>query len=306
MFRSSFKLALVLTAGLSVVACTKSGETSRKFTCKDGVLQGTGIVGGEVLNDNSWLAQGLVLIATRTSEDGGELCTGSLVDNNIVLTAAHCVNNRRTADDVMVLFSADPICNIVTKKRTDLRREADKVVHHENFISTNYGYDIAMIRMKEKAPENTHVMPILLSSTRLPRDIVVSGYGNEVDYGVSESPVRLKQANVSLYLKRNGDNSEISETSTNQNRTISLDQRLGQGACAGDSGGPAMIRDGSYYTVIGVASRVVGLNNPFRKQEDVTCKQGAEYTSLSYYQEWIGNTYNALKNENSRGRLLVR
>lgn len=306
MSQTFLKSILFFVASISVVACTKSGETSRKVTCKDGVLRGAGIVGGEPLSDESWLSQGIVMVLTKSSDDTAELCTGSLIDDNIVLTAAHCVNERKSAEDVVIAFSVDPICNIVAKNRHDLVRPADSVIHHENYVSASSGNDIAMIRFKGKAPSNAHVMPLLFSARVLPTDIFVAGYGNENDYGLKNSPTRLKMAKVTRYLRRGGDNPDTDETSDNQRRIVSLDQRSGQGACSGDSGGPAMIQDGDFFTVIGVASRGVGLNKPFRRQEDVTCKQGSEYTSLNYYQEWIGNNYNSLKNENSRGRLLLR
>ena len=92
------RVGLVLGIALSIfiTACDKKDEAANRVICENGVLK-SGIFGGQPVSADSILAEGTVFILYLTGTYGDDdhekmyACTGSLIDRNIVLTAAHCV-----------------------------------------------------------------------------------------------------------------------------------------------------------------------------------------------------------------------
>lgn len=300
-----FAFVLLLALSLQVACSKKSSSSSREVSCRNGELMDVGIVGGQALNDQSWLAKGLVALVTKSVNRYGnevfELCTGTLIDRNIILTAAHCVAQRKNgqAENVHVAFSVDLFCLVDSPSRDQLIKNADSVIVHESYINVGKGDDIALIRLSEDAPTNFHTVNMVLDYKGLSNadKIFVSGYGVETDYNSNEehSP-RLKVAEVNPYRYPGYGHQEFTSTVGNDSAVLVFDQRQGQGACAGDSGGPALIKTNYGLNVIGVASRVDGLDYSFERQSDVTCSQGSVYTSLYYHRDWIVRNRSLLRN----------
>lgn len=293
------------------LGCQKSSPNLKQTVlCQNGNLRDVGIIGGSVLNEEAWLAKGTVMILTRfanaASEDEVAMCTGTLIDNNIVLTAAHCVNDRVDDSSVFIGFSVDPLCQLTQANRTDLFRQAEKVIQHNYNPGELHPDDVALIRFSGIAPDSFHSLPLQLDRIELAPDqkVYLVGYGRETDVDEADPNYnRLKVAEVYPFRRVDEPIADNANTFDNSSQRLVFDQRRGQGACKGDSGGPALTKNNGELKVIGLTSRGVGLDYPITGS-NMTCEQGSEYSSVYYYRSWIKNSYDRLKNSSSRGYLL--
>jgi secreted trypsin-like serine protease len=257
---------------------------------------------------DSILAQGTVFIVQYAKDKEGKpimkMCTGSLIDDNIVLTAAHCVPSTDNANQVEVAFSLDPVCQVHSDGYDQALRKAEKVIHHPDYneAKEDSENDLAMIRFAGQAPAGKTVLKLQTQPVDLNENsqIVVVGYGKTTDYNQEDSKGSiLRTASIAPVQT-----SDVAEKITKDNtaKVLYFDQTHGQGACSGDSGGPTLLKTDEGFVIIGVNSAVDSLGKgAFDHQENVTCHQGLRSTSILGQREWILNTYSLIKNDKSNG-----
>lgn len=297
----------VLPFAFALAACSKSSSSdgpgaSETLQCDANAGErNPGIFGGRRAHKDSWIGRGVVAILTE--EGGGvELCTGSLIDRNIVLTAAHCVSRMEIASRTQVMFSVEPVCDVKANNRSALQTVSAVRVHRGYGTTRGGGDDIAMIRLTNPAPWNYGTLKLVGRVFEMKSDtpILLTGYGKRTDYNTNAAvdPHDLKYTYVKPYSGSDLSKSLLPLASA---PVLYFDQRGGSGACAGDSGGPALARnDAGEYRVIGVASQVDNLDQPdFTRQEEVTCRIGIAHTSVANYATWIESTFSELRNSDT-------
>lgn len=198
-FKMMFLSATVMALGAcgEVKTEEKKSDTSAQARlaakCQDGKLAVEGasnIVGGQIVNSASWLAKSAVLLvmADPNHLDQAQICTGSLVDRDVILTAGHCVADF-TAAQTYAFFESKPECtptgNIDFSKATPATR---LVIHpdyrdEEFFISNDFELrespgDVALVKLALKAPSNWRTS--MISSTYInPQNnlVLAAGFG---------------------------------------------------------------------------------------------------------------------------------
>lgn len=198
------------------------------------------------------------------------LCTGSLISESYVLTAAHCMAANPL--NLRVFFGASLDKIVAINKVTGA---ANPTVWGTRFKETNDWGDIAIIKIQGELPQGYHPVEILPTDTlQTGQDTILAGYG--LSDGVKkEGSGTLRKTTVKIVNPKHG------------NTEVSLDQTQGTGACHGDSGGPAYLLTDNGYVLWGVTSR--GLEDP---QDD--CSHYAVYTNAITYQDWIKDARIAL------------
>lgn len=215
----------------------------------------------------------------------GGLCTGSLIGDGLVLTAGHCANVNHP--EKMIIFSGvnfdDIIKQVKNKNYANLRRVI-KVRRHENFdiknndplVSKN---DISLIRFQ--GPAINGFKNAILGSSQQTASLKIGTLVTLAGYGLSEfkQDPSTGQALISKgsgILRQVPNIKVVSLLSTGEE--ITFDQSQGHGACHGDSGGPAYLKDPATQKnyLIGVTSRGGG-----------NCNLTAVYTGVIGYSQWI-------------------
>ncbi|CAB1346240.1 unnamed protein product [Coregonus sp. 'balchen'] len=177
------------------------------------------IVNGEEAVPHSWPWQ-----VSLQQTSGFHFCGGSLINENWVVTAAHC--------------------NVATYHR---------VFTHPKWNPSTINNDISLIKLATPAVLNTNVSPVCLAETA---DVfspgmtcVTSGWGLQ-RYNALNTPNLLQQAALPLLSNEQCKNhwgSSISDV-------MICAGGAGATSCMGDSGGPLVCEKDNVWTLVGIVS----------------------------------------------------
>ena len=228
------------------------------------------VLGGSPVTPNELIAKRTVGLIFVDKHKQTSICTGSILDQNHILTARHCTENIKTG---FVIFSLGNIFQVLSQARnrgngrdvfeiTDYQRFTGYPGPKKLFSQDNFT-DLAVLEFEGQMPEGyepAHFLPreklmsllrekTLSSSRELPRGeelkIILAGYGivtyrDDPNQGVGEG--YLRKTNTGL--------ERLSSTGSN---LYYGGNRRGN-VCMGDSGGPSMIENQGDLYVIGVTS----------------------------------------------------
>ncbi|EDW84438.2 uncharacterized protein Dwil_GK13139 [Drosophila willistoni] len=260
------------------------------------------IYGGEIaeLDEYPWLA-----LLVYNSNDYG--CSGALIDDRHILTAAHCVEGegvreRRGLKHVRLgefNVKTEPDCieepNYLSCADAALDIAHERIhVHPEYKEYSNYKYnDIAIIRLKHPVSFTHFIMPICLpNKTSQMTPLVegqmfsVSGWGrtdlfNKYFINI-HSPIKLK---LRIPYVSNENCTKILEMFGMRlgPKQLCAGGEYAKDTCAGDSGGPLMYfdRQHSRWVAYGVVS--------YGFTQCGMAGKPAVYTNVGEYREWINS-----------------
>jgi len=223
-----------------------SRQTPRQTTCGiSGAKFNPQIVGGQNAAPHQFPWQVGIFM------DNSYFCGGSIISDEWIMTAAHCVDGFFSYD---VIIGAHEINSFFEEGRVEVSTTDDYI--HPQWDPFNLANDIGFLKVP-KIEFNEYVSPICLPSTQevgesLTGEIItVSGWGRESDSssGIAEilnfvtAPIITNQECNDVYgIVGSG--------------VVCIDTAGGKGTCNGDSGGP-MIRDrdgDNAWTQYGVVS----------------------------------------------------
>jgi hypothetical protein len=204
----------------------------------------------------------------------GSFCTGSLIAQDLVLTAAHCV--LPGAEYKVILPGETP------PRLNDVKR----VASHPQFngaaiLAHRASADVALLQLaaplpasKAPAPLGAPVIPIQIGSR-----LTVAGVG-VVRRGDGKSGGAIRAADLAVTGKPGSLQIRLADPLTNNVGD-------GLGACTGDSGAPAFEMQAGRAVITGVVSWSTGPNNTDG------CGGLTGITPLTLYREWILRTARA-------------
>ncbi|UYL08680.1 S1 family peptidase [Bdellovibrio sp. SKB1291214] len=276
------------------------------------------IIGGKEVTNRDITSKSVVgvLIHDNTTGDN-EICSGTLLKNNLVLTAAHCVADRPKALSISIIF--DNVINTEGQATTALRPVIRSAVpawwNAPTHLETDTG-DIALLQYADTTPKGYTPITALASEDDLSNgaEILIAGFGvnkvstQEIDVNtypdligaiqmgqiVCEDSIRLINCKE---VKMEGAGVLRQATSKIKNVRYSSSEielaPLSGNTCHGDSGGPAFIVKNNKLYLFAVANRSAN-------SKITDCTTSSVYASVPFFREWLNMAAAQLRDETSK------
>jgi len=278
-------LTALLFVAIQLTACSPSAVTPSQAIKSSDLGDSESIIGGTVVSGADSIAQSTVLLFDTQK---GSICTGNVITQNLILTAAHCTQLH--PEKIVAIFSTIMPQSMDDLKKMNWRRivggktsEAWPLLDESK--EKDWG-DIAILKFDGALPAGYKAARLLSkkSSLRNGQSVTLAGFG--ITDGIEQTETEaLRKVNVKI--------ADVNFSSTE----LLMDQRSGRGACHGDSGGPALIKVGSSDVLIGVTSRG-------EKDPGDTCLQFSIYTSVAAHLDWIKKTAKELSSTSFKGGVI--
>ena len=245
------------------------------------------IIGGTIAPANTY--PWMTALVAETSDGIFQFCGGSLIDENWVITAAHCVEGITNPNILKVYIGGTNVGNLTT---TDLIAVRNIIIHPDyNIGSFDSDNDLALLKLSEPSTQTT--LPLvdsaLESSINIGDSLKVMGWGDTLaSFEDTLNPDELMEVDIPLRDRDQCEEYWGSSTFTeNMICAGGIEEPLD--SCQGDSGGPliyADTNDENTFKLLGLVS--------FGLQDCANQEVPAVYTRVSRYTDIINNVINGI------------
>lgn len=232
------------------------------------------IIGGSaaLISDFPWqvaLVRGSIADPMRS-----QFCGGTLIARNLVVTAAHCVDNAIVRSDPKRLAI---IAGASAFETGGQRVGVTAVFKHPNWNRETFDFDVAVLRLDASI---TVGRPIKLGSSDAPTGQLgwVSGWGATTEGGPPSNLLMAVEVPVIDNMTCNAPESYGGVITSNM--LCAGDREGGKDSCQGDSGGPLVVGTTDNERQIGIVSWGEGCARRL--------KYGI-YTRVSKVADWIAS-----------------
>uniref|UniRef100_A0A673WPP3 Transmembrane serine protease 15 n=1 Tax=Salmo trutta TaxID=8032 RepID=A0A673WPP3_SALTR len=270
-----------LACGVRMVSqkMDQSGSTERRMEEKgeeESEERGTvRVVGGTDSRKGAW--PWMVSLYFR----GRHVCGATLIDNEWLVTAAHCVYGKNIHlsnwEAVLGLHSRDSVDVLPSQTR-----KVDHIIMNKHYNRRTKDADIAMMHLQTNVNFTDYIQPICLPGSDQQfvagRKCFIAGWGAEVEQGTAANV--LQQAVLPL-VSRSECQKLLPEYNITARMVCAGYSEGGVDSCQGDSGGPLMCEEDGHWVQVGVISFGVGCGRPQRP---------GVYALVSQFADWVVQT----------------
>uniref|UniRef100_A0A8C5GK64 chymotrypsin n=1 Tax=Gouania willdenowi TaxID=441366 RepID=A0A8C5GK64_GOUWI len=230
----------------------------------------TRIVGGMVAPTGYWPWQ----VSLQLS--GKHFCGGSLINNEWVLTAAHCLDDL--PDGNLTVSLGRQTQN--GSNPHEVSRTIARLISHESFNTTTTRDDIALLKLSSPVTFSNYILPVCLaapgSTIHSGEDVWITGWAPG-ETGAGGLPDDLMEVEIPTVGNRQC-SCHYGVGAITDNMLCAGFQEGGKDTCQGDSGGPMVIKYENRWIQLGVVSFGTGCARPGIP---------GVYTRVSSYMSWI-------------------
>ena len=260
--------------------CKETAEESKNYlhqpNCGRTNRKESRIVGGKRVNYGShpWMANIYTIDQMIDGTYINQLCGGSVISKNWVLTAAHCLLDLET--DELLVSAGDH--KLGRKDKYEQRRMITKVILHEEYEISSDHNDIALLKVDKPFIFNNNVKPVCLPKSGIGIDKFKDSKCDILGWGHTTKRKRspeLRIASVKIMSQKTCSN--YFEELLTSSMFCAGYHKGGIDACQGDSGGP-MICQTNRKVQRGITSWGDGC---------AQAKKPGVYTDVSLFIKWI-------------------
>ncbi|XP_035636907.1 enteropeptidase isoform X2 [Oncorhynchus keta] len=212
---------------------------------------------------------------------GRHVCGATLIDNEWLVTAAHCVYGKNIHlsnwEAVLGLHSQDSVDVLPSQTR-----KVDHIIMNKHYNRRTKDADIAMMHLQTNVNFTDNIQPICLPGSdqqfEAGMKCFITGWGAEVEQGTSANV--LQQAVLPL-VSRSECQKLLPEYNITARMVCAGYSEGGVDSCQGDSGGPLMCEEDGHWVQVGVISFGVGCGRPQRP---------GVYALVSQFTDWVVQT----------------
>ncbi|EDW90942.1 trypsin theta [Drosophila yakuba] len=178
------------------------------------------------------------------TKSGSHFCGGSLINEDTVVTAAHCLVGRK-------------ISKVFVRLGSTLYNEGGVVVavrelaYNEDYSSKTMEYDVGILKLAEKVQETEDIRYIELATETPPTGTtaVVTGWGSKCYFWCMTLPKTLQEVSVDIVDWKTCASDEYKYGEIIYDSMVCAYEK-NKDACQGDSGGPLAVGN----TLVGIVS----------------------------------------------------
>ncbi|XP_052059242.1 chymotrypsin-like serine proteinase [Mytilus californianus] len=257
------------------------------------------IVGGSDADITTYPWQ--VSMQMRSGSGWYHICGGSIIDNNWIVTAAHCVDGSSFLipfavlsenKSMIICYIVHFVCRVNTlriaagmTKLSDTSRTVRslaRIIMHPSYSSSRPGYpnDIALLELSQSLTFGASINKIAVPTTQdfTGSTCSLSGWGRLS--GSGSSPDNLKDVQMTIISNSECSTRWASVTGAAINDGNICILQSGKSACSGDSGGPMTCYSGNTPYLAGATSWGIS-----------TCSGDfpSVYARLTSFRSWISS-----------------
>ncbi|XP_030048072.1 plasma kallikrein [Microcaecilia unicolor] len=236
------------------------------------------VVGGKNSSINNWPWQ--LSLHIKGFSSSRHICGGSIINNQWILTAAHCIPEQLKRNDIWIIYGGISSQSEINK--TTPFFTVKEIIIHPLYDQAEKGYDIALFKLGTPMPYTLYQKPICLPSKEFRNNVFsscwITGWGYTLEKGKAENV--LQEATIPLISNEDCQSNYKNYKITNLMVCAGYEQGAID-ACKGDSGGPLVCKHEENWYLIGVTSWGEGCGRP---------GQPGVYTKVSNFIDWILET----------------
>ena len=233
-------------------------------------------MGGQRALPGEWPWQAGLMVKNTTRI----YCGGALINEEWIVTGAHCVTYRNASTLLVVLGEYD----VTRNEGIEIFREVDTFHMHPNYHLLTADFDLALVRFKPALDRfSRFISPVCLptadDSFHAGTNCTVTGFGRLAEAG--SIATMLQQAVVPI-VPRDTCQAAYSDYNITPRMMCAGYATGGIDACQGDSGGPMVCRkDQRHWYLAGVISWGLGCARP---------NSYGVYANVTMLASWVRST----------------
>ncbi|KAK2899278.1 transmembrane protease serine 9-like [Channa argus] len=230
------------------------------------------IIGGQDTIQGYWPWQAIVAGSSA-------ICGGSLINNQWVLTAAHCSPSNDIKNMLVVLGRH----RYLIPTNPEMTVGVTKIINHPRYVASTGNNDISLLKLSSPVNFTNYILPVCLAASDSTyysgTSTWVSGWG-DIGSGVPlPAPYNLREVEVPVVGNRQC-NCDYGVGTITDNMMCAGVPAGGKGPCQGDDGGPLVSKQNSRWILGGLVSSRSDCGKP---------NLPGVFTRVSQYQSWINS-----------------
>ncbi|XP_067285315.1 chymotrypsin-like protease CTRL-1 [Pseudorasbora parva] len=241
------ELSVILLSFIALMSV--EGSNAQTYDCGVAPLN-TRIVGGTDAPAGTWPWQ------VSIHYNGNHICGGTLIHNQWVVTAAHCIIS--TDINRWKLYLGRETQSMWPPNTNEVQVSIQSIIKHPKYNDSLFNNDISLMKLSQPVNFTPYIRPICLASKEsVFHDATTcwaSGWGNIGKDQALSYPQTLQQVEIPVVGSSKCSCQYKSVRDIQITPQMICAGRAKKGTCQGDSGGPLQCKQGSVWVQSGITS----------------------------------------------------